>query len=171
MPIGLTNIGWKMYMVNGGWDVVIIVLIVCLTTRFRIAANKHRRYTGLKRRARLWKRLMRSLRARSIQMCRTSRKYGKAKHGSMSMLFKNNSIVLRLLERWNNQSLVLLRIVCWKAEAENPDNEAELCTCLNSVRAIYLRYFHPASVPWDPNESLPAALTDKRSQDSQVLRK
>ncbi|KAI1100775.1 putative hexose carrier protein [Jackrogersella minutella] len=27
MPIGLNNIGWKMYMVNGSWDVVIAVLI------------------------------------------------------------------------------------------------------------------------------------------------
>ncbi|CAJ2509069.1 Uu.00g140950.m01.CDS01 [Anthostomella pinea] len=27
MPIGLENIGWKMYMVNGSWDVVIAVLI------------------------------------------------------------------------------------------------------------------------------------------------
>lgn len=29
MPIGLNNIGWKMYMVNGSWDIVILVLIVC----------------------------------------------------------------------------------------------------------------------------------------------
>ena len=28
MPIGLNNIGWKMYMINGGWDIVVIVLIV-----------------------------------------------------------------------------------------------------------------------------------------------
>jgi hypothetical protein len=28
MPIGLNNIGWKMYLVNGSWDVVIAVLIV-----------------------------------------------------------------------------------------------------------------------------------------------
>ncbi|KAK7757395.1 hypothetical protein SLS62_000407 [Diatrype stigma] len=27
MPIGLTNIGWRMYMVNGAWDVVILGLI------------------------------------------------------------------------------------------------------------------------------------------------
>lgn len=27
MPIGLDNIGWKMYMVNGSWDIVIAVLI------------------------------------------------------------------------------------------------------------------------------------------------
>lgn len=30
MPIGLSNIGWKMYMVNASWDVVIAVLIVSL---------------------------------------------------------------------------------------------------------------------------------------------
>ncbi len=28
MPIGLESIGWKMYMVNASWDVVIIGLIV-----------------------------------------------------------------------------------------------------------------------------------------------
>lgn len=28
MPIGLTNIGWKMYMVNASWDIVIVGLIV-----------------------------------------------------------------------------------------------------------------------------------------------
>lgn len=27
MPIGLTNIGWKMYMVNASWDIVIVGLI------------------------------------------------------------------------------------------------------------------------------------------------
>lgn len=27
MPIGLSNIGWKMYMVNGSWDIVIAILI------------------------------------------------------------------------------------------------------------------------------------------------
>jgi hypothetical protein len=28
MPIGLTNIGWKMYMVNASWDIAILGLIV-----------------------------------------------------------------------------------------------------------------------------------------------
>lgn len=28
MPIGINNIGWKMYMINAGWDVIIIALIV-----------------------------------------------------------------------------------------------------------------------------------------------
>jgi len=28
MPIGLANIGWKMYMVNASWDIVIVGLIV-----------------------------------------------------------------------------------------------------------------------------------------------
>lgn len=31
MPIGLANIGWKMYMVNASWDVIIIGLIVSCT--------------------------------------------------------------------------------------------------------------------------------------------
>jgi hypothetical protein len=32
MPIGLNNIGWKMYMVNASWDIVIIGLIVSVSS-------------------------------------------------------------------------------------------------------------------------------------------
>jgi hypothetical protein len=28
MPIGIGNIGWKMYMINGAWDIITLVLIV-----------------------------------------------------------------------------------------------------------------------------------------------
>ncbi|EXJ66975.1 uncharacterized protein A1O5_09621 [Cladophialophora psammophila CBS 110553] len=28
MPIGLNNIGWKMYIINGSWDIIVVVLIV-----------------------------------------------------------------------------------------------------------------------------------------------
>ncbi|KAI2469087.1 putative hexose carrier protein [Annulohypoxylon bovei var. microspora] len=28
MPIGLANIGWKMYIINGSWDVIVLILIV-----------------------------------------------------------------------------------------------------------------------------------------------
>lgn len=28
MPIALDNIGWKMYMVNGSWNIITLVLIV-----------------------------------------------------------------------------------------------------------------------------------------------
>jgi hypothetical protein len=27
MPIAIDAIGWKLYMINGGWDVVIIVIL------------------------------------------------------------------------------------------------------------------------------------------------
>jgi hypothetical protein len=27
MPIGIDNIGWKLYMVNGAWDILIVVFI------------------------------------------------------------------------------------------------------------------------------------------------
>ncbi|KAI1385597.1 uncharacterized protein F4822DRAFT_432452 [Hypoxylon trugodes] len=27
MPIGLNNIGWKMYFINGSWDIIVVVLI------------------------------------------------------------------------------------------------------------------------------------------------
>jgi hypothetical protein len=37
MPIGLTNIGWKMYMINASWDIIIVVLIVRLRSHLRIA--------------------------------------------------------------------------------------------------------------------------------------
>lgn len=36
MPIGLANIGWKMYFVNSSWDVVILGLIV---SRFSLASR------------------------------------------------------------------------------------------------------------------------------------
>lgn len=28
MPIGLGNIGWKMYIINASWDIIVLVLIV-----------------------------------------------------------------------------------------------------------------------------------------------
>ena len=42
MPIGLNNIGWKMYMVNASWDIVILGLIVSLlpTPYFSLADIK-----------------------------------------------------------------------------------------------------------------------------------
>lgn len=33
MPIGISNIGWKMYMINGAWDVITLILIVSLLHR------------------------------------------------------------------------------------------------------------------------------------------
>ena len=30
LPIGIANIGWRIYMINGGWDIIILVLIVSL---------------------------------------------------------------------------------------------------------------------------------------------
>lgn len=36
MPIGLENIGWKMYMINGSWDIIIVVLIVGI---FKLCVN------------------------------------------------------------------------------------------------------------------------------------
>lgn len=37
MPIGLNNIGWKMYMINGGWDVIVVVLIVSINGNIHTA--------------------------------------------------------------------------------------------------------------------------------------
>lgn len=42
MPIGIANIGWRMYMVNGSWDIIVLILIVCgpvslpVTSRHRL---------------------------------------------------------------------------------------------------------------------------------------
>ena len=41
MPIGLSNIGWKMYMVNGSWDIVIVILIV--SSHYHFQENQRRR--------------------------------------------------------------------------------------------------------------------------------
>lgn len=35
MPIGLENIGWKMYMINGSWDIIVIILIVSANSTYR----------------------------------------------------------------------------------------------------------------------------------------
>lgn len=77
MPIGLNNIGWKMYMINGGWDIIIIVLIVRdapYLTKNNPLTNIARLYTGSKPRARHSKRSMRYLRARNIPTFLTWRK-------------------------------------------------------------------------------------------------
>jgi hypothetical protein len=29
IPIALANITWKMYFINGGWNVISLILIVC----------------------------------------------------------------------------------------------------------------------------------------------
>jgi hypothetical protein len=39
MPIGLANIGWKMYYVNSSWDIVIFGLIVSLPSTRHGFAN------------------------------------------------------------------------------------------------------------------------------------
>jgi hypothetical protein len=36
MPIGITNIGWKMYMINGSWDIIIVALIVSHSGPYRM---------------------------------------------------------------------------------------------------------------------------------------
>jgi hypothetical protein len=70
MPIGLNNIGWKMYMVNASWDIVILGLIVSLLPMFPpFIANKIRHIIGLKPRGRRSKKLMHCLKARSTPMC------------------------------------------------------------------------------------------------------
>ena len=40
MPIGLNNIGWKMYMINGGWDIIVVVLIASVLPNRRKVPNR-----------------------------------------------------------------------------------------------------------------------------------
>lgn len=44
MPIGIANIGWRMYMVNGSWDIIVLILIVCYPVSL-LVANPHRLLT------------------------------------------------------------------------------------------------------------------------------
>lgn len=46
MPIGLKNIGWKMYMVNASWDIIFLGLIVCFLLPFfpALIANDKQAY-------------------------------------------------------------------------------------------------------------------------------
>lgn len=77
MPIGLANIGWKMYMVNASWDIVIVVLIVSWTkplSIYSLCSQISRLSSGLRQKARLWKRSMQSLRARNIPPFPTSKR-------------------------------------------------------------------------------------------------
>ena len=91
MPIGLHNIGWRMYMVNGSWDIVILGLIVRFPSLFAICrflyplsglprgaswylplgANSHvRRITGWRRKVARWRKSTPCSRARSTVPCR-----------------------------------------------------------------------------------------------------
>lgn len=65
MPIGLNNIGWKMYMINGSWDIIIAAFIVsALLLGIVTFADDRRRFFGLRLRARRLRRSMRYSRAR-----------------------------------------------------------------------------------------------------------
>ena len=87
MPIGLANITWKMYFVNGSWDIIILGMIVSSgprCARLWSTTNKNRSTGGLRRRGRRSRRSMRCLRARSIVACRMWRWCGR--DGSKLML-------------------------------------------------------------------------------------
>ncbi|RMZ89292.1 hypothetical protein DV736_g3470, partial [Chaetothyriales sp. CBS 134916] len=53
MPIALENIGWKMYMINGSWDIVIVVLIaICwVETKGKTVEEIDARLKGKKHRS------------------------------------------------------------------------------------------------------------------------
>jgi hypothetical protein len=36
MPIGINNIGWKLYLINAGWDVIIFILLVSWTAVYLV---------------------------------------------------------------------------------------------------------------------------------------
>lgn len=73
VPIDLRSIGWKMYMINASWDVVILGLVVCSMTIgcFGRHADLHRLTIGWRSKAKLLKKLMRCLKASTIPRSQT----------------------------------------------------------------------------------------------------
>ena len=70
MPIGLTNIGWKMYMVNASWDIVILALIVsCLLPKgIFLMADGSSGTTGLRLKERRSRKSMHCLMAKNTPL-------------------------------------------------------------------------------------------------------
>jgi hypothetical protein len=108
MPIGLANITWKMYFVNGSWDIIILGMIVGFCSRCArlwSMANRNRLTGGLRRRGRRSRRSMRCLRAKSIVACRMWRWYGRGGSRLMLKVWRRR-LTLRLRGRGRLSRLV-----------------------------------------------------------------
>lgn len=81
MPIGLANIGWKMYMVNASWDIVIVALIVSIMRKLPSIqllshSHIHRPSSGSRQRVRPWKKSTQSLKARNTPTFLMLKRFG-----------------------------------------------------------------------------------------------
>ena len=79
MPIGLGNIGWKMYIINASWDVVTFGLIVSIFTLHIILPTLERltgcrRISGSRQRVARWRKSMPYSRARTVFCTRNFQK-------------------------------------------------------------------------------------------------
>jgi hypothetical protein len=105
MPIGLNNIGWKMYMVNASWDIVILGLIVSLLLTFLLPiADESRHIIGSRQKARRSRKLMHCLRARSTPMCRMWSWFARAISKLTSRLLRRNLIPKLWVRRSNKRT-------------------------------------------------------------------
>lgn len=92
MPIELGNIGWKMYIINASWDIIVLVLIVCfLLHRVINYTNRTRLFIGLKLKARHWKKLTPYSRVKSIHQSLILRLFAKERKKSTQKLLRSNS--------------------------------------------------------------------------------
>jgi MFS family permease len=122
MPIGIANIGWKMYVANGSWDVVIFGLIVSAAFHLQFVAvltGSCRPGSGWRPRGRVSKRLTQSSRARSIPPFLMSSVSGAARRRWTWLRSRSRSMLRRSISRRNlrlgrggKRLGTSLRIVC-----------------------------------------------------------
>jgi hypothetical protein len=111
MPIGIANIGWKMYVINGGWDVVIFGLIVslspssqertlCVPIHAMLTRVMYRRPgSGSRQKASPSRRSMPSSRARSIPPYRMSSAFVVVRRCLMSLRSRSKSVPRQRISR------------------------------------------------------------------------
>lgn len=110
--IGLTNIGWKMYMINASWDVIVLVLIVsnpsCPPSPKGTLLHQPpgamlispRRYIGLRLKAKHSRKSMQSSKARNTHWCLTSRTFCTGRRQSRWKTLTSTF----MLRRWTNRN-------------------------------------------------------------------
>lgn len=157
MPIALQNIGWKMYMVNASWDIVILWLIVsrldlpapmpllaCLLSipcTLEHANHLPRPVIGSRPKARLWRRSTLFLTARNTPSSRTWRLSVAASRTSPSRSWRRTRLPDVDLPR--NQSILFFAsffigfcflFFCAHIDDQIPSSQSTCCsTCLFST--------------------------------------
>jgi len=120
MPIGLNNIGWKMDMVNGSWDIVIAILIVSIFPSSLLQlVNLERLSTGLKRKGRPSKRSMHYLKEKSTLQSRTSRRFVRARLKSILVFLSRSLRSKCILKRQKRTEGTLIQRGAWSVELES----------------------------------------------------